>query len=55
MISHNYGKYCKNGCNNYHIVNGDSACKVTGLRLTTTRMNTIYGVGCASFEITREG
>lgn len=47
---HNFGKYCKNKCTHYHIVNGDSACNVTGTRLTTTRMTVIYEVGCASYD-----
>lgn len=46
---HNFGRYCKNGCGNYHIVNGDSACEVTGTRLTSTRMGFIVEVGCASY------
>jgi len=49
MTHHNFGKYCKNGCGNYHIVNGESACNVTGSRLTTTKLKVIYEVGCASF------
>ena len=51
MNPHNFGKYCYNGCDNYHIVNGDSACKVTGTRITTTRLKVIYEVGCASYEL----
>lgn len=49
MIEHNFGKYCLNGCANYHIVGGDSACDVTGARLTTTKIKVIYEVGCASY------
>jgi hypothetical protein len=46
---HNFGRICLNGCQNYHIAFGDSACNVTGKRLTTTKIQVIYEVGCASY------
>jgi hypothetical protein len=48
-VRHNFGKYCMNGCGNYKIAFGDSACDVTGTRLTSTKIQVILEVGCASY------
>jgi hypothetical protein len=50
MTAHNMGKYCNNKCSNHHIVHGDSACNVTGTRITNTKFEIIYAVGCASYN-----
>jgi hypothetical protein len=48
-VRHNFGRYCLNNCKNYRIINGDSACDVTGVRLTSTHLQVILEVGCASY------
>ena len=54
-VRHNLGKYCENNCGNYHVVAGDSACNVTGARLTSTHLQVILEVGCASYYPENKG